>query len=620
VGLKAVSGDFDVKVRVQSLDPVDDITKAGLMVRETMDPASPTLHLLANPPPPGGRGWIEPGRRTVLGGDTASWGTNFTAAVMPNVWLRLRRTGDFFTGFYSINGTDWVLMASAYQVLPSDVLVGLAATARDDDTSTLAEFREFGDMQFSNPTLEITQQPANTSAPQNSTVTFSVQAQGTGAPASELAYQWQRNFSDIPGANSASLSVFARPQDDGAQFSVRVYLAGLVVDSDYATLTLTPDVTPPTIQSVAAPGQGGQVIVRFSEDVAGSDTSNYEIVEAVSGTPVTVFGAGLGPDGRTVIIGTPLLQENTVYRITVNGIQDLGQPPNTIAPNSQALFQYSSLLAYWQFEEGSGPTTTDVSGNGIAGTLLNGTLWTPGLFGRYALEFDGADDRVDAGNPAALQITGPITLAAWVFVDSISDNGRIVTKGGGPGQRGWSLNVEGIDVWAFQIAINANQNISLNAPGIPIRRWTHVAGVYSDIDPEGEGRSEMRLYTNGVLAAFLSDGDGVPSSQFNSPLNVSIGARPIGATFFDGKIDEVRIHARALNETEIAQIARPRLLTTTLSGGQIRLDWGGAGRLESTPALNTPWSPINPAPVPPYLETLVPSENRFYRLNATLNP
>lgn len=50
-----------------------------------------------------------------------------------------------------------------------------------------------------------------------------------------------------------------------ARFRVRVYFAGLSVDSEVATLT--PDVTPPTIQSVAAPGQGNQVIVLFSEAV-----------------------------------------------------------------------------------------------------------------------------------------------------------------------------------------------------------------------------------------------------------------------------------------------------------------------------------------------------------------
>src|SRR6185436_15630045 len=46
------SGDFDVHVRVQSLlrTSTDTITKAGLMVRETLDAGSRTLHYLINPP------------------------------------------------------------------------------------------------------------------------------------------------------------------------------------------------------------------------------------------------------------------------------------------------------------------------------------------------------------------------------------------------------------------------------------------------------------------------------------------------------------------------------------------------------------------------------------------
>jgi len=617
VALKTVSGDFDVKVRLIGLTPVNNIAKAGLMVRENTDSASPTLHLLANPPPPSGRGWIEAGRRTSPGGGTANWGTNYTAAVMPNVWLRLRRTGDLFTGFYSTNGLDWVIMAKAAQVFPDPLLLGLAATARDNNAPpTLAEFRGFGAMVFTNAALNFTQNPTNTTAAQNSTVTFGALAEGAGAPASELVYQWQREdnfaggFTNIVGANNATLSIFARPQDEGARFRVRAYLAGLAVDSQAATLTLTPDVTLPAIQSVVAPGQGNQVIVIFSEEVEASTATtvaNYVISNLTAGTVVMISAADLNADGRTVTLTTELLAEDALYRLLVSGVQDLAEPPNTIAPNSQAQFQYNSLVGYWQFEEGTGTTTADSSGNGFTGTLLNGPTWVPGLFGNYALDFDV--DRVDCGNPPAMQLTGPMTVAAWVHVDSFSDNGRIVTKGGGPGQRGWSLNVEGIDVWAFQLAISASVNISLNVASIPIRRWTHVAGVY---DP---GVPVMRLYTNGVLGGELTAG--VPTAQHDSLLNVSIGARPIEATFFDGRIDEVRVHARALTGAEIAVLARPRFLPATIAGGQIQLDWGGYGRLEWAPAVTGSWTPIDPQPSPPYSEAIVPSVNRIFRLNAT---
>jgi hypothetical protein len=139
------------------------------------------------------------------------------------------------------------------------------------------------------------------------------------------------------------------------------------------------------------------------------------------------------------------------------------------------------------------------------------------------ITFDGVDDRVDVGNPAELQITGPLTVGAWVWVDSISGNGRIVTQGGESGRRGWSLNVENTDMWTFQVAVSATANVSLNVPSVPLGVWVHVAGLYDPTIPI------MRLYTNGVLGAERTDG--VPSAQYNSPIHVNIGARGNNQTY-----------------------------------------------------------------------------------------
>ncbi|HKX61764.1 MAG TPA: LamG-like jellyroll fold domain-containing protein, partial [Verrucomicrobiae bacterium] len=555
--LKAVSGDFDVKVRAFGLTAIDPLTEAGLMARESLDPGSPTVQVLANPPPPG-RGWVEGTRRATAGAEATVWGTPFTTAVMPDVWMRLRRTADLFTGFVSVDGVQWTILGRVTQVSPETMLVGLAAAAQNNDgPTTLAEFRSFGSMTFDNATLQIVTHPADVTVPQNSTATFSALAEGSGAPAAELVYQWQRDdgaggYTNIVGANAAELSVFAYPQDHGARFRVRAYLAGLVADSTAATLTLTVDDTRPELLSATAPGQGNQVVLLFSEQVdpvTATELGRYTITETGGGAPVTIVSAALGTDGRTVILTTDFLAENSPYRVTVNGVRDLALPPNTIAPDTQATFAYNSLVGYWRFEEGSGVTTADGSGNGYTGTFVNGPSWVPSLFGNHALDFHGANDRVDVGNPPALQLTGPMTLAAWVNIDSITDNGRIITKGGGPGQRGWSLNVEGINVWALQLAVNANVNVSLNVAAVPIGKWTHVAGVY---DPSGPS---MRLYTNGVLGGVLTEG--VPTEQHNSSLNVSIGARSVAQTFFDGRIDEVRVHARALSAASIAELGRP---------------------------------------------------------------
>ncbi|MHC4356863.1 MAG: hypothetical protein ACYS0H_29540, partial [Planctomycetota bacterium] len=47
-----------------------------------------------------------------------------------------------------------------------------------------------------------------------------------------------------------------------------------------------------------------------------------------------------------------------------------------------------TVLGAWLFDEGTGSTTADVSGNGNDGTLIGGPAWVAGQFGN-ALEFDG---------------------------------------------------------------------------------------------------------------------------------------------------------------------------------------------------------------------------------------
>src|SRR5687767_12724020 len=57
----------------------------------------------------------------------------------------------------------------------------------------------------------------------------------------------------------------------------------------------------------------------------------------------------------------------------------------------------SDLVAAYSFNEGTGSTATDVSGNGHPGTVAGATWTTEGRYGG-ALSFDGTDDRVDLGS------------------------------------------------------------------------------------------------------------------------------------------------------------------------------------------------------------------------------
>jgi len=71
------------------------------------------------------------------------------------------------------------------------------------------------------------------------------------------------------------------------------------------------------------------------------------------------------------------------------------------------------VVGSWHFDEGSGTTAYDTSGNDNDGTI-NGATWVDGKFGR-ALDFDGVDDYVEIPDDSSLDITEAITIEAWVY-------------------------------------------------------------------------------------------------------------------------------------------------------------------------------------------------------------
>jgi len=52
-----------------------------------------------------------------------------------NKWLKLTRDGDLFSGYYSLDGEAWTMVGQVTVTLPSEALVGLAATSHDSGTA-----------------------------------------------------------------------------------------------------------------------------------------------------------------------------------------------------------------------------------------------------------------------------------------------------------------------------------------------------------------------------------------------------------------------------------------------------------------------------------------------------
>jgi hypothetical protein len=217
------------------------------------------------------------------------------------------------------------------------------------------------------------------------------------------------------------------------------------------------------------------------------------------------------------------------------------------------------LVGYWKMDEASWTndcstnTVMDSSGNGNHGQSCPASTGpTGGTAGKYGNsgDFDGSNDYVNIGNPTTLQLTGAMTVSAWVNYDTTDDNTRIVSKSGGGGSRSWEINIENTnpDYYRFSIGTDSGSTTvvaqSSTNDGPELGKWTHITGVY-------EPSKYVRLYKNGVLIA--ENTNNIPSSQWNNSNNVNIGARG-GGLLHNGKIDEARVYNRALSPAEVTQL------------------------------------------------------------------
>ena len=78
------------------------------------------------------------------GGSTLSTGTGVVS--YPNTWLRLKRTGDTFSGYRSTDGVNWTLVGSRTVDLPDTVYFGMAVTSHNPAATVTAQFRDLGDV------------------------------------------------------------------------------------------------------------------------------------------------------------------------------------------------------------------------------------------------------------------------------------------------------------------------------------------------------------------------------------------------------------------------------------------------------------------------------------------
>jgi len=131
------TNDFDLQVRLESLGFASAWTRAGLMARNGLTTNAAFAAAMAAAGPAGCHFQWRP---------TADAPANMSGLFpvnFPYTWLRLRRTGNVFSGYAGLDGQTWEFLGAATISMPSVVQVGFALTAGATSGSTTARFREF---------------------------------------------------------------------------------------------------------------------------------------------------------------------------------------------------------------------------------------------------------------------------------------------------------------------------------------------------------------------------------------------------------------------------------------------------------------------------------------------
>jgi len=130
---KEISGAGSIQAQVLSVGHTDDWAKAGVMIRDTLDPNS--AHAMMAVTPANG----------VWFGLRAATGDISTSIKDPNVtapqWVKLERSaGGLVRAYYSADGTTWTQLGLAVVTMKTPIYIGLALSSHNPDATCEAKF------------------------------------------------------------------------------------------------------------------------------------------------------------------------------------------------------------------------------------------------------------------------------------------------------------------------------------------------------------------------------------------------------------------------------------------------------------------------------------------------
>lgn len=204
----------------------------------------------------------------------------------------------------------------------------------------------------------------------------------------------------------------------------------------------------------------------------------------------------------------------------------------------------------WDFEEGSGTTANDVSGNNNTGTITSAT-YVPGKLGK-GLKFNGSTSAVSIANESNFDFerTNSFSIEAWFKLTATGSVSAIFSKIAN------SAPYTGYEIFHYtdnKIYFLLNNTFPTNtlevhsADTISDTNWHHIAVAYTGTStPSG-----VNMYIDGKLQTLTTDQNSLSATTLNN-LNAYIGSRAGSAFPANGTLDHVMVFNYARTAAQVA--------------------------------------------------------------------
>ncbi|MFF0088949.1 LamG-like jellyroll fold domain-containing protein [Streptomyces canus] len=256
-----------------------------------------------------------------------------------------------------------------------------------------------------------------------------------------------------------------------------------------------------------------------------------------------------GPSRRTVL---------TAIGVTSLAGTFAGSVPAVAAPAAAvaAPVALPTAAAHWSFDEGTGTTAADASGNAHTATLQGAAGWDTGKVGAHSLSLTAGGNATASG--PVVDTSKAFSVSAWVnlaqlggYQTAVSIDGTVVSA--------FYLGLrDDTGTFAFaRLASDATQGaaVAAAASAPTAGTWTHLVGV-SDA-----AAGVTRLYVNGVL-----EGETAYTAGWAGTGSTAIGRGLYGGGQVDqwhGLIDDVQLFPTALTSDQVATLAGVPVESTT---------------------------------------------------------